>query len=187
MQYAARNSGKSGHVFCHVSSPLRTLHWFPISLGMKANILSRHSRIWLEVQESVHVRAHHPPPPTLASIPVPVSPSSSPTCLPRMHQVPAHRRVCAFDPFYTSLSSLPGFSLHFFITFGHTVQLLMFSLYLSTLTRIKHHKNRGFFISVHCCLPSTSDSVWHLVNSQSTVLEQMNGFSSYPLSNIIHS
>lgn len=55
------------------------------------------------------MRAHHLLPPTLASIPVPGSPSSSPTCLPRMHQVPAHLRLCAFDPFYASLSSLPRF------------------------------------------------------------------------------
>lgn len=39
--------GRSGHVICHVSPLLRTLHWFPTSLEVNAKVLARPYKIGL--------------------------------------------------------------------------------------------------------------------------------------------
>lgn len=119
----AWNSGKPGNVFCHVSSPLRALHWLPISLGVNAQILSKCYKIRLEART----------PPT-SSTPIPVSLSSGHNCLPKVHQVHAHLRVCSFDAFYTSLSSYQFcFPLQFLLPLDTLFSYLCF-VYMSTLT-----------------------------------------------------
>ena len=125
----------------------------------------------------------------LPSLSLFLSLSSIHTCLLRTHQVHARRRVCTSDSLPTSLAFLPGFFFSIvLITFGHTVPFtcVFVSVSLPSL-EFKHRESRDFFSFVHCCLPSTSNSVWHLVNTQSILVEHVEDFSSYSLSNITRS
>lgn len=125
--------GRSGHVICHVSPLLRTLHWFPTSLEVNAKVLARpykiglrnHTyRIAMSMYTHTHTCTHYP----LDALP----PITTPTiCFSTLQSYPCSQntpsscpsQVSSFNVLYASLSSLPGlFSSVALVTFRHTVR-----------------------------------------------------------------
>lgn len=50
--------GNSGHAFCHASPLLRTHHWYPISLGVNAEVLTGPYEISVQDHKCGSVRTH---------------------------------------------------------------------------------------------------------------------------------
>lgn len=124
--------------------------------GLYRILLKNHTCRSTHTLSLTHTHSHTPPP-TATPITLPVSLSSSHTCLLRTHQVHARLRVCTSDSLPTSLAFLPGFfSSTVLIKFGHTVQFtcVFVSVSLPSL-EFKHRESRDFFSFVHCRIPST--------------------------------
>lgn len=72
-----------------------------------------------------------------------------------------------------------------FFSFGHIIQFMCFCLCLPSL-EFKNHESKSCFSFVHCCLPRTLNSIWHLVNAQNICWTNKRLFILL-ISNIIHS
>lgn len=135
--------GKSGQGFCRASPLLRTLHWFPISLGVNAKVLTRPYTFWLQDHKCrspclcTHTHTHTRTPHLLDTAPtaLPVPLFSSHTCVPGTHQVHAHLRVCSFCSLCPSLSSLPSFLHNSYHLWTHCL------IYLFLFVSIYSHWN----------------------------------------------
>lgn len=150
-------------MFCDVFSLLRTLHWFPISLGVKGKALTGPTRSAYHI---THACAHTlPTAPTTApstlyfSILQPLLPSqNAPNTSPS-------QSLCSFLSPCTSLY-LGLFVSVAFITFGHSVLFTCVFVYICLPSLgVKHHESCNLPSFVHCHTPSASEGIWHMINA----------------------